>query len=162
MQNAEDYMSWLRLVAFIDSGSKKMCAEILHIREGFPQDGARLYQTLHSYENRKHYLLRHEILCPSTKIIDESKFDLILYTTVIQTIFGNKYNKPLEYVRTMRNNFFHMKDISNCTVEFEYLWNTACGAFHGMGFDMASLANLKTCNLFLVEECKGILEISIF
>ena len=147
------------MVVFIDSAGKKMCHEILHIKEGFPEDGAQLYHKLHSHENVKHYLSHEEILCPSDKIIDEGKFDLMMYTTVTQIMFGNKYHKLLQDVRTMRNDIFHMKDVSICTVEFEHLWNNACNYFLGIDFDIKSFRDLKTCNLFLVEECKGISEI---
>ena len=162
LQTTTDYLNWLRLVILIDSGSKKMCHEILHIKEGLPKDGAQLYQNLHSYVSQEDYLFHKEILCPSDKIIDKSKFDLVMYMMLFQTIFGNKYKKLLQDVGTIRNNLFHMKDVSICTKEFEELWNNAYSYFSRIGFDIKSFGYLKICNLFLIEECKGILEILRF
>ena len=139
-----------------------MCHGILHIKDGLPKDGAQLYQNLHSYIRQEDYLFHKEILCPSDKIIDESKFDLVMYTMLFQTIFGNKYKKLLQDVGTIRNNLVHMKHLSICAKECEELWNNECNYFSRIGFGIKSFGYLKTCNLFLVEGCKGILEILRF
>ena len=106
-----------------------MCHKILHIKEGFPKDDLQLYQNLHRYISQKYDLLQKEILCPSQKFINESKFDLVLYTMLFQIMFGKKCKKLLQDVRAIRNNFFHMKDVSISTKEFEELCNNACNYF---------------------------------
>ena len=152
------YENWLRLVVLINSAGKSLCYDILHKKEQLPHDGAQLYFKLESHKNKMHYQIHKEILCPPSKIIDENKFDLLIYTAVIRLIFGAKYDGLIYDVRDMRNKIFHMKDVSNCAANFEQLWNEACTMLSKHGFDIKSLNVLRTCDLPSVKEFKGILK----
>ena len=156
------YENWLRLVVFIDYAGKKLCYEILHEKEQLPLDGAQLYLKLERYKTKMHYQIHKEILCPSSKIIDENKFDLVIYTAVIHLMFGAKYDSPIYDVRDMRHKIFHLKDISNCMANIEQLWNEASTVLFKHGYDVKSLNFLKTCDLSSLKECKGILEFLSF
>ena len=109
-----------------------------------------------------HYQIHKEVLCPPSKIIDENKFDLVIYTAVIHLMFGAKYDTLIYDVRDMRHKIFHMKDVWNCTANIEQLWNEACTVLCKHGFDVKSLNVLRTSDLSLVKECKGILEFQLF
>ena len=155
----KDYENWLRVVGLIDYAGKRLCYEILHTKENLPCDGGELYCELERYKNNLHYQLYEEILCPSDKVIDEKKFDLLVYTTIIYYMFGDKYDKLLNDVGDKRDEIFHMQDESFCKANFEQLWLGACRMLDEHKFpNMKLLETLKTCDLFSVEEYKGILE----
>ena len=153
----KDYENWLRLVVLIDYGGKHLCYKILHEREHLG-DGSELYQKLHDkiHKNKLHYRIHKEILCPSNKVIDEKKFDLLIYATVIHYMFGNKYKKLLEDVGDMRNEIFHMPDESICQADFEQLWTKVCNMLCKHDFHIELLKTLKTCDLFSVGDYTGI------
>ena len=157
----EDYENWLCLVVWMDSAGKRLCYEILHTKEQQPVDGAQLYERLQKYKNNMHYQIYEEVLCPSNKIIDEKKFDLLVYTVVIHFMFGIKYKELLQDVRDMRNKIFHMKDVSFCSTEFEQLWSDACKTLRKPGFHIELPNILWRCDMFSVEEYRGICQ-SIF
>ena len=150
-----DYENWLRLVVLIDSAGRRLCYEILHTKEQLPVDGAQLYCRLQSYKSNMHFQVYEEILSPSNKIIDEKKFDLLVYTVVIQFMFGVKYKELLQDVRDMRNKIFHMKDVSICSTKFEQLWSDACNRLCKTGFHIELPNILRYCDLFSVEEYRG-------
>ena len=155
----KDYENWLRLVALVDSVGKRLCYEILHSKEKLPNDGAQLYWKLQSYKSDIHFEIHEEILCPSNGIIDESKFDLLTYITVIILMFGDRYKDFLQHVTARRNRIFHLKDVSVCTRKFEQIWSGTCVIFDKLckdDFDITLPNDLKTCNLFSVEVGKGI------
>ena len=140
----------------MDFSGRSLCYEILHTKEKLPDDGAELYYRLEEHKDRMHYQIYEEILCPSDKIIDESKFDLLVYMTVICYMFGAKYQKILQDVNLTRNKIFHMEDLSICTTDFENLWNDACTVLCIPGIDIKLPNVLKTCDLFSNENYKGI------
>ena len=150
------YENWLRLVVLIDSTGRKLCYEILHKIEKLPEDGAELYSRLQEHKDRVHYQIYEEILCPSDKIIDESKFDLLVYMTVICYMFGVKYQKRLQDINVARNKIFHMDDLSICSKNFEKLWDDACAVLDVPDIDIKLPNVLKTCDLFSNENFKGI------
>ena len=154
----QDYENWLRLVTLIDCSGRRLCYEILHRKEDVPDDGAEFYSMLKKYKNKVLYQIHEEILSPSNEIIDETKFNLSLYTAVIHFMFGCKYKDLLHDVRDMRNEIFHMEDVSNCTRHFEELWNNACIILCKPGFSIELPSILKCCDLFSVDEYKGNLD----
>lgn len=77
-------------------------------------------------------------------------------------MFGAKYKELIYDVRDMRNKIFHMKDVSICTTNFKQLWNKAYAMLWKHGFDIELFNVLRTCDLFSVEEYKGILEFLSF
>lgn len=153
-----DYENWLRVVILIDHAGKSLCYEILHTKEHLPCDGGKLYCELEKYQDNMHYQIHKEVLCPLDKFIDEKKFDLLIYSIVIYSIFGAKYKELLDDVGDMRDEIFHMQEESICTVEPEELWRKACVPLCKHGFNTESLNYLKTFNLFSVEKYKGILQ----
>ena len=154
----KSYENWLRVVILIDCAGKCLLSEVLHTKEKIPTDGEQLYWKLESYQNKMYYQINEEILCPSNKFIDVNKFDILLYTTVIYYMFGNKYEKLLDDVGDMRSDIFHMKDDSIIKADFDKLWKCACNMFRNHGFDIKSFQVFKTCNLFSVEQYRGIME----
>ena len=151
----QDYENWLRLVALIDCTGRRLCYDLLHRKEGVPDDGADFYNVLKKYKNRMLFQMHEEILSPSNEIIDETKFNLSLYTVVIRLMFGIKYKDLLHDVRDRRNKIFHMEDVSNCTSHFEELWSDACVILCKPGFCIELPSILKSCDLFSVEEYRG-------
>lgn len=153
-----DYENWLRVVVLINYAGKRLCHEILHLKEHLPCDGGQLYGKLEPYRNDMHFQIYEEILCPSNKVIDEKKFDLLIYATLICHMFGDKYKKLLHDVVNMISKIFHMQDKSIRKADFEQLWNDACDMLLKYDFDIDLLKILKTCGLFSKEEYRGILE----
>ena len=156
----KDFDNWLRLMVLINYAGKSLCDEILHEKEKLPRDGARLYDELKKYKDDMHYQIHKDILCPPDEIIDESKFNLMIYAAIVHLKFENtvEYKKLISDVRDIWNNIFHMKDVSTCTNKFEQLWSDASDMLAGHSFDMKSLSVLRTCDLYSVKEHGGIWE----
>lgn len=159
----KNYEKWLCMVGLIEHAGKRLYHEILHTKEGITSDGGQLYCKLEHRKNGMHYQFHGESLCLSNKIIDEKKFNLLVYMTLIYFICGSKYHELLNDVGDMRNKIFHMRDESICKADFEQLWNEACCKSHEYKFpDKELLKTLKTCDRFSVGEYKGILEFKSF
>ena len=157
-----NYENWLRVITLVNCAGKRLCYEILHINERLPCDGGKLYAELECYKNNMHYRMHEEILCPSNKVIDETKFDLLVYATVIYYKFDDRYEELLEDVGDMRNKIFHMPHELICQTELEILWDDACDMLRRHNFDTELLKVLKNCDLFSAEEYQGILEFVSF
>lgn len=158
----KDYENWLRVIVLINYAGKRLCYEILHVRENLPCDGAQLYCELEPYKNSMDYQMHEEILFPSNKVVDEKTFGLVVYAMIIYHMFDDKYEKLLDDVGDMRNEIFYMQHESICQADFEQLWNEACDMLCKHGFDVELLKTLKTSDLFSVEEYRGILEFISF
>ena len=148
---------WLRLVTLIDYAGLKLCKDVLHKKEGLPDDGAQLFQKLKPYENKMQYKSQKEILCPSNGITDESKFDITLYTKLIEVMFKPKYNLLIQSLRDNRNDLCHManKDISES--EFEKKWKHLCEMLKKHDFT-ENVEDLKNSNLLAVKKIEKILD----
>lgn len=157
----KDYENWLRLVVLINCRGKRLCHEVLHKKEHI-RDGAQLYSELEIHKDKIHYQIHEKVFCPSNKIIDESKFDLMIYGAVIRMLFGAKYEKLIDEVRTKRSNIFQMTDESICGANFNEEWNEVGTMFRKHDLDIKSLDDLRTCDLSSVEELKGILQFLSF
>ena len=158
----KDYENWLRVIVLINYAGKRLCYEILHMKEDLPCDGGQLYWKLEPYKNKMHFRIHAGVLCPSNKVIDEKKFDLLVYATLIYYMFGDKYEKLLRDVGDMRNEIFIMQDESICKADFEQMWSDACNMLLKYDFDIELLKTLKTCDLFSVDEYRGIFEFLLF
>lgn len=145
-------------MVLINYAGKSLCDEILHEKETLPRDGAKLYYELKKYKDDMHYQIHEDILCPADKIIDESKFDFMIYAVIFHLMFGSttEYEKLINDVRDMWNKIFHMKDVSTSTTKFEQLWSDASDMLEGHSFDVKSLNILRTCDLYSVREHGGI------
>ena len=153
----EDIENWLRMVYLLDTAGKRLCYKILHFKEGLPIDGGELYQKLKDYQNKMFYQINQEVLCPPNKVIDENKFDILVYKTVIYYMCGDKYDNILNDLRDMRSNIFHMEDELIRNTKFEELWDHACVMLRKHHFPVEeSLMFFKKFDFYKVEEYKGI------
>ena len=152
-QNSE---RWLRLVTLIDYAGMYLCKEVLHTKEGLPYDGAQLYSCLKIYKDKMRFKEQKEILCPSNGITDETKFDITLYTSLIQVMFGFKYNALIKDLRDNRNELHHMANKDMSQSDFNKHWNSTCSKLKGYGFHKA-VRDLKTGNLLSNQNLEKIL-----
>ena len=147
------YEKWLRLMTLIDHAGKKVCHDILFIKERLPEDGKLLYDFLKYREydinpNRD----QRFVLYPHNNCTDKSEFDITLYIRIIQGIWGNKYEKYLDNLRKLRNRLFHTGSTNLTEANFTALWNYASNALERYNFDMSSVAGLKDCEFSLPQE----------
>ena len=148
---------WLRLVTLIDYAGLKLCKDVLHRKEGLPDDGAQLYCRLKDFKNKMQFKSQKEILSPPNGIIDESKFDITLYTKLIEVMFKPKYDLLIKDLRENRNVLCHManKDISES--EFEKKWKHVCEILERHDFT-EKVENLKNSNLLAIKKLGKILD----
>ena len=148
---------WLRLVTLIDYAGLKLCKDVLHRKEGLPDDGAQLYCRLKDFKNKMQFKSQKEILSPTNGIIDESKFDITLYTKLIEVMFKPKYDLLIKDLRENRNVLCHManKDISES--EFEKKWKHVCEILERHDFT-EKVENLKNSNLLAIKKLGKILD----
>ena len=148
---------WLRLVTLIDYAGLKLCKDVLHRKEGLPDDGAQLYCRLKDFKNKMQFKSQKEILSPTNRIIDESKFDITLYTKLIEVMFKPKYDLLIKDLRENRNVLCHManKDISES--EFEKKWKHVCEILERHDFT-EKVENLKNSNLLAIKKLGKILD----
>ena len=147
------YEKWLRLMTLIDHAGKKICHDLLFITERLPEDGKLLYKILKDNEfyikpNREQGLF----LYPDNHCTDKSKFDITLYTRIIQGLYGNKYVYYLNNLRKLRNKLFHTGSTNLTQADFETLWRDASNTLESYNFDMNSVAGLKDCEFSLPHE----------
>ena len=148
---------WLRLVTLTDYAGLKLCKDVLHRKEGLPDDGAQLYCRLKDFKNKMQFKSQKEILSPTNGIIDESKFDITLYTKLIEVMFKPKYDLLIKDLRENRNVLCHManKDISES--EFEKKWKHVCEILERHDFT-EKVENLKNSNLLAIKKLGKILD----
>ena len=159
----KDYEKWLRVATLIDFGGRHLCYNVLHKKERLPTDGAKLFAELKDLKSKIcRFKEQEEILCPSNGVTDESKFDLTIYTSIIQIKFANKYTSLLTDLRNSRNKEFHRGDKSLSDIEFNELWNNAKQMLQSHGFDIKLIGKLKTCDLSTNQQFKDILKGIIF
>ena len=144
--NYQKNEKWLRIVTLINHAGKQLCKDILHIKEELPFNGAQLYRKLKVYKKETLFKEQEEILCPPNGIIDENKFDIILYTDLIDVMFKTKYKSLVDDLRSYINRLCHMarKDMSE--KEFNKEWNNTCFMLRKHGF-ADNVADLKTGKL---------------
>ena len=153
----QNHENWLRLVVLIDYAGSKLCQEVLHTKEGLPEDGSLLYHELLPYKDKMQFNNQKEILCPQSGVTDESKFDITLYTRPIEKMFVGRHNLLIKDLRKTRNNLHHLanKDISDS--DFEKRWKSACDMLQRHGFTEA-VDDLKTGSLLTIEKLEKILK----
>ena len=144
----KEYEKWFRVATLIDYAGRNLCYQIIHVNENLPTDGAKLYQELISLKSKIcRYQNQHQVLCPSSGITDERKFDLTLYTSIIENKFPNKYNRLVADLRQSRSDEFHRGNKSLSNKEFDQLWNNTTQMLESHGFDIQLVGDLKTCDL---------------
>ena len=156
-KNFQSSENWLRLVTLIDYAGVHLCKEVLHTKEGLTTDGAELYQTFKDYGIKGLHRKQQEIVFPKNGKTDESKFDITLYTHLIQQMFPSTYNELIKTLRGIRNDLCHMPDKKISESDFEKQWNIICTELQKHGFN-EPVNELKTGYLPSIESVKKILE----
>ena len=153
----KEHEKWLRVATLIDFAGRHLCHTVLHVKEQLSTDGAKLYQELEGLKSKIcRFKDQQEVLCPSSGITDESKFDLTLYTSIIEKKFPNKYNSLLTDLRKSRNSEFHRGNKFLSDREFNQLWNNTAQMLESHGFDLQLIGDLKTCDLSTDQQFKDI------
>lgn len=149
-----EYEKWLRVAILTDFGGKELCHDVLFNKEQLPTDGKLLWKELDGLKFQ--YNDQREIACPSGGSTDYTKFDVTLYTSIIQKKFDKKYDSLVSDLRKARNGIFHRgkKELSNN--EFECLWKSTLDMLQNHGFDPRSIVDLKVCDIFLHDPFKEI------
>ena len=158
MDPFDNYQSserWFRLVSLIDYAGRQLCKEVLHSTEGYSCDGRTLYVELEPYKEKMQYQDQKLILCPSNGITDESKFDLTLYTKLLEVLFKPKYASMIRDLRKYRNKLFHMGNKHMSELDFEFRWSDTCKMLRSHGFT-ESVNDLKNGSLPAEEELRKI------
>ena len=153
----ESSENWLRLVTLIDYAGVYLCKEVLHTKEGLATDRAELYQTLNHYNITGLNKKQEEIVFPKNGKTDESKFDITLYTHLIQQMFSSTYNDLIRTLRDMRNYLCHMAYKKISESDFQRQWNFVYSKLQKHGFN-EPVNELKTGYLPSIESVKKILE----
>ena len=153
----KEHEKWLRVATLIDFAGRHLCYTVLHTKENLPTDGAKLYKELEGFKSKIcRYKTQQEILCPSNGITDENKFDLTLYTSIIDIRFPKKYDSLVSDLRKYRNNEFHRGNKNLSNLEFNQLWNDTTQMLQTHDFDLQLIGNLRTCDLSLDNQFKDI------
>ena len=149
-----EYEKWLRVAILTDFGGRQLCHDVLFNKEQLPTDGKLLWKELDGLKFQ--YKDQREIVCPSSGSTDYTKFDVTLYTSIIQKKFDKKYDTLVTDLRKARNGIFHKgkKEVSNN--EFEWLWKNTSDMLQKHGFDPQLIANLKVCDIFSQDPAKEI------
>ena len=87
------YENRLLVVVLIDVAGRQLCCEILRREEKSSLNRAHLYHKRRCYKDRIHYNIYEKIVCRESQILDESKFNLLIYAAVIYFLYGAKYNE---------------------------------------------------------------------
>ena len=102
---SEEYENWLRLTISVDFSGKNLCHNVLFFQEQLPTDGKLLYKGLETVSCQ--YKDQRRTLCPSSGITNCDKFNVTLYTRIIKSKFGNKYDSLVNDLRDARNKLLH-------------------------------------------------------
>ena len=153
----KEYEKWFRVTILIDFAGRHLCHTVLHIKEHLPTDGAKLCKELEGFKSKIcRYKDQQEILCPSNGITDENKFDLTLYTSIIDKKFPKKYDSLVTDLRNSRNTESHRGNKNLSDLEFNQLWNDTAQMLQKHGFDLQLVGSLRTCDFFLDNQFKDI------
>ena len=152
----QNHENWLRLVVLIDYGGSKLCKEVLHTKEGLPEDGSQLYHKLLPFKDKMQYPDQREVLCPQSRVVDESKFDITLYTKLIEKMFKGKHEHLIKDLRKNRNDLHHMASKYISDSNFETRWKSTCDMLQRHGFT-ETVDDLKTGSLLTIKKLERIL-----
>ena len=153
------YKNWVRVFLLIDYGGKEVCCDVLFNKENWPTDGMELYKKLKPKQPKIcQYKDQNEVLCPSSGTTDHNKFDLTLFTSIIDIFFGRKYQSLVKDLRDARNTECHRgnkKELYSDTA-FNQRWKFITDMLGRYGFDIKSVDDLKAGDPFLDERCKSL------
>ena len=144
---SQEYENWLRLTTLIDFAGRSLCRDVLFNKENLPENEVELLKVLEPLKSRIcRFKEQKEILCPSTGKTDQSKFDVTLFTSIIDVKYGNKYRLLVTDLRDARNKLFHKGDKSISDFQFNQLWNDTSQMLKKHGFDPILVDDLKEFN----------------
>ena len=153
----QEYEKWFRLTTLIDFAGRHLCYDVLFKKEKLPTDGAQLYTELEGLKSKIcRFPDQREIALPSSKITDHNKFDLTLFTSIIENKFGDKYKTLVGDLRGVRNKEFHRGNKRLTDTEFDHLWNETTSMLENHGFDIKLVDDLKTSNPFSHQKFKDV------
>lgn len=93
------------------------------------------------------------------KKTDETKFDISLYTDILDKVYPGKYGELVGDLRTWRNQLFHKGDKVYAQKEFDKSWSKLSAFLQKHGFDLNKVNDWKTGDFF--SNTKYILHIHI-
>lgn len=149
-----EYEKWLRMAILTDFGGRELCHDVLFNKEQLPTDGKLLWKELDGLKCQ--YQDQREILCPASGSTDYTKFDVTLYTSIIQKKFGKKYDTLVTDLRKARNGIFHRGKKELSDNEFECLWKSTLDMLQKHGFNPQLIVHLKVCDIFAHDSFKDI------
>ena len=151
------YKNWVRIFLLIDYGGREVCDNVLFNKENWPTDGAELFKRLKPLQSKIcKYPDQREILCPSSGKTDHNKFDVTLFTRIIEVLFGSTYQSLVKDLRDARNNECHRGNKELSDTDFNQLWQRITKMLENYGFDVRSVDNLKAGDPFLDQRFKNI------
>ena len=145
----QEFEKWLRLIVLVDYADRQLCHYVVFHREKLPTDERKLCVELKPLVSERHYNAnQRKIICPSTGKTDSNKFDLTLWTSIIQDKFGDKYKSFRDDLRKARNHLFHIGNKELSDQEFKRLWECNIQMLDYYGFNTRLIGDLETCDLF--------------
>ena len=146
---SQEYKNWLRVTILIDFAGRRLCHDVLFNKEKLPSDGAKLCDKLKPFKQKIcQFKNQNEIICPPSGITDYNKFDLTLFTSIIQAMFKSKYDSLVHDLRDARNREFHRGNKELSDIEFNDVWIKTTNMLKKHKFDLTLVDDLKTCNPF--------------
>ena len=145
----DHYGEWFRLITLLDYGGRSICKEKLK-SEGVPIDGngADLWEFFNDHKDKFNFKRQKLILCPADKKTDKAKFDISLYSDILDKVYSGKYGELVGGLRTWRNQLFRKGDKVYAQKEFDKSWNKLSAFLGKNGFDLDKVNDRKTCEFF--------------
>ena len=151
------YKNWVRIYILIDYGGREVCCNVLFAKENWPTDGAELFKRLKPLQKKIcTFQKQREILCPASGMTDHNKFDLTLFTRIIEVLFGSTYKRLVKDLRDARNNECHRGNKELSDTDFNQLWQCLTKMLEKYGFDVASVDHLRLGDPFLDQRFKNV------
>lgn len=149
----ERYGKWLLLITLVHEGGTKICHDLLYVTRKLSYTKKELYAFLKANETRiKADKYQMHILYPPDRNTDDSKFDIPLYTKIIEGLYGHHYSKLVSDLRKLRNSIFHQGNVEFTKKEFDDLWEKASKILESHGFNMNTVHGLKEAKFSQLQE----------
>ena len=144
----KEYANWLRIAVLVDFAGRRLCYDVLFNKEKLPKDGQLLYKELENLKRKQFNREQREKLFPANEITDYTTFDVTLLTKIIESKYGNKYERLVKDLRNARNKESHRgsKELSNN--EFNQLWDGITNMLKQHPFNLQLVGDLKNCDIF--------------
>ena len=151
------YKNWVRIFLLIDYGGREVCCDVLFKKEKWPTDGAELFKRLKPLEKKIcKFSDQKEILCPASGKTDHNKFDLTLFTRIIEVLFGSRYESLVKDLRQARNSECHRGNKELPNTDFNQLWQHVTKMLETYGFDVTLVTHLKAGDPFMDQRFENL------